>query len=122
VALAPGRGVSGTPPAGDRHLVVQDAQSGEADELARGADFHRPEAEAAAVQVVLEVQRPRLGLPGRQQRAEVPPDLRVGVHRRPRREIGFPPAAHDQSLGADLHHRDSLLRSGSMAVVRVFSR
>ena len=110
------RGPRQPPPefdSGERHPVVHGGQTREADELAGRSDIHGPEAKAVVIQVVLEVQNPGGGLLEGQQRSEELPDLRVGVHRRPRREIGFPPAAHDQSLGADLYHPVSLFWTGS---------
>src|SRR5580692_2634384 len=110
VAMAPRR--SRQPPGdldtGERHLLFHSAQPGEADELAGSADLDRPEAKAVAVQVVLEGENPRRGLLEGQRWPEVLPDLRIGVHRRPRCEIGLPPAAHDQSFSVDFRHPASV--------------
>ena len=40
--------------------------------------------------------------------------VRIGVHRRPRRKIGLPPAPHDRSFSADLRHPASLRITGQV--------
>ncbi len=96
--------ISEHPRARERHVVVQLVQAREADELARGPYLNRPPSVASLVELGLELCHAGIALLAGKQVAQVLPDLGIGIHRRPRCEVGVTPSTEGEAIGTQFGH------------------
>lgn len=89
---------------GKRHVLVHLIQAGAADELTGLPDFERPPPETPMIELGLHQSHRGVALMPRQQWPQVLSDFGIGVHRRPRLEVGLPPPAEQKTVGSPLWH------------------